>query len=198
MALGHEARITLPVGRGGVNMRSDVVTIRQIINSRLPVPLRPLVVNGLCGPLTIEAIEHIQRLYLRMNPPDGRVDPHGATMRVLNGGSVRLQPPKPYPGGGSFPSDVIDAAKRSLKTWKIPASVTLAQWALESDWGRKMPIGSNNPFGIKACVEARTREVIHGETVFIVARFRKFGSMAEAFEQHARLLATSEIISQDC
>lgn len=59
-----------------------------------------------------------------------------------------------------------------------------------------MPAGSNNPFGIKAAagqpfVEARTREVIRGEDVTIVARFRKFDSLAQAFDEHGRLLATS-------
>jgi flagellum-specific peptidoglycan hydrolase FlgJ len=46
----------------------------------------------------------------------------------------------------------------------IPAGVTAAQWATETGWGRSMPDGSNNPFGIKSypgCageVLAQTRE----------------------------------------
>ena len=75
------------------------------------------------------------------------------------------------------PTEVIAAAKRSAGLWKIPASVTLAQWALESGWGKHTPPGSNNPFGIKAigdqpAVESPTREVINGENVVITAKFR--------------------------
>jgi hypothetical protein len=186
--------ITGSVGRGGINTRDDVMTVQQLINDRLPVPLRPLEVDGRCGPMTIAAIEEIQRRYLQMNPPDGRVDVGGATWRVLTTGVAPK--PKPHPGAGTFPPDVIAAAQASHTTWDIPASVTLAQWAVESAYGRTMPSGSNNPFGIKAVagqpyVECQTREVIHGQSVTVVAKFRKFASMNEAFDQHGKLLATA-------
>jgi flagellum-specific peptidoglycan hydrolase FlgJ len=66
---------------------------------------------------------------------------------------------------------------------------------VESGWGKHMPQGSNNPFGMKAAlgqpfVEAETHEVSHGRTVTVAARFRKFASFKEAFDQHAELLAT--------
>jgi flagellum-specific peptidoglycan hydrolase FlgJ len=59
-----------------------------------------------------------------------------------------------------------------------------------------MPSGSNNPFGIKAApgqpfVEAQTREVINGQSVTVVAQFRQFASLNEAFDQHGRLLGTA-------
>lgn len=91
--------------------------------------------------------------------------------------------------------DVIAAAKAAQAKWHIPASVSLAQWALESGWGAHMPPGSNNPFGIKATtgqlsVTVPTREVIHGKSVTVNAAFRKFASIADAFDLHAKLLAT--------
>ena len=60
--------------------------------------------------------------------------------------------------------DVIEAAQASERKHGIPASVSLAQFALESAWGKKMPPDSHNPFGIKAvqgqpAVTVRTREV---------------------------------------
>ena len=66
---------------------------------------------------------------------------------------------------------------------------------LESAFGTKMPRGSNNPFGIKAgkgqpFVEASTREVVSGKSVMVVAKFRKYDSIAQAFDEHGRLLAT--------
>jgi len=180
------------VGRGGTNLRNDVLLVQQLINSHLPIPLHPLKVDGICGALTIQAIEEIQRRNLRMNPPDGKVDSNGATFRFLTGGGV----PAPKPSVGVFPADVVAAAQASQKTWKIPAAVTLAQWALESSWGTAMPGGSNNPFGIKAkpgepYVEAYTGEDIHGQHVTILAKFRKFDSMKDAFDQHGRLLGTA-------
>lgn len=93
---------------------------------------------------------------------------------------------------------VIDAAQASETKHGIPASVSLAQYALESAWGKKMPAGSNNPFGIKAAgkqasVTVRTREVDkHGRTYYINAPFRKFASIAEAFDEHGRLLAQAK------
>lgn len=97
-----------------------------------------------------------------------------------------------------FTDAVIAAAQLSQKTWGVPASVTLAQFALESGYGSHMPAGSNNPFGIKAAkglpfVYANTREVIGGKSVYIKAKFRKFESFAEAFSEHAKLLATKSV-----
>ena len=97
---------------------------------------------------------------------------------------------------GPFPSDVINAAIASNKKWHVPASVTLAQWALESTFGRSTPAGSNNPFGIKAVqgqpfVLAKTSEVVNGKSVIVEAKFRKFPSMAVAFDMHGQLLATA-------
>jgi hypothetical protein len=95
-----------------------------------------------------------------------------------------------------FTPDVIAAAQAADLKWTIFASVSLAQWAVESDYGRAMPRGSNNPFGIKAIgdqpyVAAWTHETIGARYVKIVQRFAKFGGVADAFDAHARLLATS-------
>ena len=92
------------------------------------------------------------------------------------------------------PPEVVSAAKRAQATWKVPAAITIAQWALESGWGAHMPPGSNNPFGIKARygdprVTVPTREVVNGKSIIINAPFRKFASLDEAFDAHGRLLA---------
>lgn len=88
---------------------------------------------------------------------------------------------------------VIVAAQKAFGKYGVPASVTLAQYCLESGYGKHMPLGSNNPFGIKAnsppYVEANTIEVIHGQVKHLVARFKKYPSLDEAFDDHARLLA---------
>lgn len=91
---------------------------------------------------------------------------------------------------------LVIAAQSAQTLWKVPAAITLAQWVLESDRGRAMPPQSNNPFGIKAVrgqafVSCETKEYIGGKSVTVVARFRKFASIGEAFREHARLLATN-------
>ncbi|MER9702220.1 glucosaminidase domain-containing protein [Mesorhizobium sp. M0133] len=97
-----------------------------------------------------------------------------------------------------FSLEVIKAAQASQRLWGVPASVTLAQWALESAYGSRMPAGSNNPFGIKArgdqpSVMALTTEVIHGKSVKVNAAFRVFDSLEEAFSQHGKLLGSAGV-----
>jgi Mannosyl-glycoprotein endo-beta-N-acetylglucosaminidase len=102
---------------------------------------------------------------------------------------------------GTFPQDVIAAAQAANTAWNIPASITLAQWAIESRWGQDMPSGSNNPFGIKAgagqrSVKAPTLEFINGKYVSVMGTFRVFASINEAFDLHGRLLATDAHYAQ--
>jgi flagellum-specific peptidoglycan hydrolase FlgJ len=88
-----------------------------------------------------------------------------------------------------------------MHKWKVPASVSLAQWALESAYGKHMPAGSNNPFGMKAVtgqafVTATTHEVVKGKTITVQAKFRKFSSIADAFDAHGQLLATKPVYAK--
>lgn len=100
-----------------------------------------------------------------------------------------------------FPDTVIAAAQASQRKWDIPTSVILAQWALESNYGKSMPPESNNPFGIKAkpgqaSVEAQTKEETGGKMISVRAGFRKFASLTEAFDEHGRLLASSSFYAK--
>lgn len=98
--------------------------------------------------------------------------------------------------GTQPPADVVAAAKAAAANWHIPASVLLAQWALESGWGKREPPGSNNPFGEKALtgahgVLAPTTEDLNGKVVHVEAMFRAFLNVEDAFDFHAEHLATS-------
>jgi flagellum-specific peptidoglycan hydrolase FlgJ len=93
----------------------------------------------------------------------------------------------------TIPKEIIAAAQASQAKWGVPASVSIAQWAIESGYGAHMPPGSHNPFGIKArpgqpSVDAVTAEFIGGRTIHVVQSFRKFASAAEAFDLHGQLL----------
>ena len=114
------------------------------------------------------------------------MDPGSATYYSLAARPlVENPPPSPVGHFGQIPADVADAAVASRRRWSVPASVTVAQWAVESAWGAAMPPGSNNPFGIKAvgdqpAVESPTREVINGENVVVTAKFRVFESIVSS------------------
>jgi len=91
-----------------------------------------------------------------------------------------------------FPQAVIDDAVLAQSKTGCPASVTLAQWALESGYG-KYTLNANNPFGIKAresdpYVVVRTQEFVNGKYYTIEARFRLFKTLADAFAVHADML----------
>lgn len=96
----------------------------------------------------------------------------------------------------TIPNDIVDAARAAQEKWHVPASVSIAQWALESGWGAHSP--GNNCFGIKAMSGYKTQtlathEVVHGHTVATTASFAKFDDIAQAFEVHAKLIASAPV-----
>jgi len=95
--------------------------------------------------------------------------------------------------------EIAKLAAATQAKYGVPAEVTQAQYNIESGGGKHMPSGSNNPFGIKATkddikagkfVEAMTTEHLNGIDVRILQKFKKFDSLADAFDAHAKLLAT--------
>lgn len=206
MSLSRLVRITASVGKGGTNRRDDVLAIQELLNSNLPKYTPRLRVDGLCGLRTFEAIRKIQQNFVGMSSPDGRIDPRGPTLRALNESKLSSNVNRVTTSSGgnaksstsnsSIPTAVIQAAQAAQRKWKVPASITIAQWMLESGSGKRMPLHSNNPFGIKAgrgqsFVMAGTHEETKDhKLVATIAPFRVFSSMNEAFDQHGRLLAT--------
>jgi flagellum-specific peptidoglycan hydrolase FlgJ len=95
-------------------------------------------------------------------------------------------------------ADVIAAAQAAQSKWGIPTSFDIAQFALESGWGAHMP--GNNPFGIKAMTgydtqTFATHEVVNGHLIPCSQTFAKFKDLAQAFECHAKLIATALVYS---
>jgi peptidoglycan hydrolase-like protein with peptidoglycan-binding domain len=183
--------ITASVGNAGVNGCADVRLVQSLLNDRSEDPTSPLAVDGVCGPITVACIRHFQARTLGFCRQDGLIAPGDATMRAL--APVTLHAPAAIPAE-PLPAAIVAAAQAAQRACGVPACISLAQWILESGRGAHMPPDSNNPFGIKATpnqphVYARTREVVDGKSLFIEARFRKFGSVGEAFAAHARLLA---------
>lgn len=93
----------------------------------------------------------------------------------------------------SFIAMLLAGAQECQRATGIPASVTIAQAALESGWGER--VRGNNLFGIKAdkawkgkTVDVPTHEVIKGQRVFVVDKFRAYNSWAECVMDRARFL----------
>ena len=93
----------------------------------------------------------------------------------------------------SFIAMLLPGAQECQRATGIPASFTIAQAALESAWGER--VRGNNLFGIKAdkawkgkTVDVPTHEVVKGQRVNLVDKFRAYGSWAECIMDRAHFL----------
>ena len=74
-----------------------------------------------------------------------------------------------------------------------PAALTVAQWVLESGWGKYSP--GNNCFGIKFYAGAfgsqslATHEYVQGKSIAEAQEFATFETLEDCFEKHARLIS---------
>jgi flagellar protein FlgJ len=93
----------------------------------------------------------------------------------------------------AFIGMLAQAAQDCQRKTGIPASITLAQAALESSWGARAP--GNNLFGIKAdkswtgpTVSFATTEHLAGHAVGLVDKFRRYSSWLDSMIDHAQFL----------
>jgi len=95
-----------------------------------------------------------------------------------------------------IPGNIILAAQKAYTKYGILPSIQIAQWALESGWGKHSP--GNNPFGIKATSTQKGQSLKSNEqsadgTVYqAISKFRVFPSIDNAFDAHANLLANGK------
>ncbi len=83
-----------------------------------------------------------------------------------------------------------------MKKTGVPASVTLAQAALETGWGKSTIGDAKNIFGIKGTgtagtIKVPTKEFVNGRMITIHDNFRKYHSWQQSFEDHGKLLQKS-------
>lgn len=96
-----------------------------------------------------------------------------------------------------FIGKIAPLALASSEESGIPASLTIAQAALESNWGAsRLAVEGHNLFGLKGSGPAGslivpTTEYRGGKTVTVNAAFRKYRSWAESIADHARLLSAA-------
>lgn len=98
----------------------------------------------------------------------------------------------------AFIQRIAPAAQQSQQETGVPASVTLAQAILESDWGRSaLATLANNLFGIKSFgapgsageVWMNTWEATAGGNVTISQPFRAYNNAGESIKDHGLYLA---------
>jgi len=80
-------------------------------------------------------------------------------------------------------------AKKEMKEYGIPASITLAQGVLESQSGKsRLAVEGNNHFGIKCHNDWRGKTILHDDNKAQEC-FRKYTNPEESFKDHSRFLA---------
>jgi flagellar protein FlgJ len=151
--------------------------------------------TGLPGGLSAAITRQLER---QMGLAPGPI-PAAPAAAVLPERPVRI----PDQGAAAFVQQHTQAAQAAEAASGIPAAFMIGQAAHESGWGRKEIVladgrPSFNLFGIKAgadwkgaVAEAVTTEVVNGQAVKGVARFRAYASHAESFADYARLIKDS-------
>lgn len=149
-----------------------------------------------------EMIEKQLTGHMRNLPPVS-AENQAAAAPVAPASSTPAAPVKGASAQTEFMRRMLPHAQAAERATGVPASFILGQAALESGWGRgeiRHADGSPsfNLFGIKAgaswtgdTAQVRTTEYVDGQPVKQAARFRSYGSYAEAFSDYARLLADS-------
>jgi flagellum-specific peptidoglycan hydrolase FlgJ len=94
-----------------------------------------------------------------------------------------------------FIQTMVPVAQDVQGNWSVPASVCIAQAALETGWGRF--VVGNNYFGIKAsvagasAVNSPTWEFENGKWISTVASFSSYTSLTECADDYGRYLKTN-------
>ncbi len=105
-----------------------------------------------------------------------------------------------YSGGRLAPSEFArlfgPVARAASRNSGVPASIIVAQAALETGWGASAIGDAKNLFGIKGTgpagsVRVPTREYRNGRMVTEMANFRKYNTWQESIEDYGRLLQNS-------
>ena len=208
-----------PVGIGRPNDPADVRQVQHLLNRHLDAPHGDghLAEDGAFGPVIQARLTDYQRDTVRLAHPDAVVDGHGPTMRSLTGAPVHgsaatadgrhggihnIAAPSPsaHPQRHESVSTqawiqrVLPAARAVQEKWGVPVSATIAQGAVESQWGTNHP--GNNYFGVKghapdgSSVRFGTHEEGNGKREAMTATFRAYGSLAESADDYGRFLVT--------
>ncbi|OQA05321.1 MAG: Exo-glucosaminidase LytG precursor [bacterium ADurb.Bin374] len=124
--------------------------------------------------------------------------PSGSKPAVSTSGNSESAALNAWKGGKLSPAKFCELlgpiAAATFAATGVPASVTLAQAALETGWGASTIGSAKNLFGIKGTgpagsVTVPTKEWSGGRFITINAKFRKYNTWKESVDDHARLIS---------
>ncbi|WP_226664180.1 peptidoglycan-binding domain-containing protein [Microbulbifer aggregans] len=80
------------VGFGGKNKKSDVQFVQDLLAllSEQDLRMPEIGVDGVSGPMTIDAVSKFQTFYVKLKKPDGRIDPNGRSEKVLVAKAIEI------------------------------------------------------------------------------------------------------------
>lgn len=168
------------VGQDGKNYSLDVARVQKLINQNLHhlKNTDPLSVDGVVGEKTIQAIRNYQVTVLKLDEPNGLVEPHHNTIVWM---LKTARKPRPQ-HVNTFIIKILPAAKKISSRYKIPVSVITAQAALDSEWGKKIHNQAYYSVGKINQVSKPTDRPCHAEA------FDHFTNIYDACENFGRYL----------
>lgn len=91
-----------------------------------------------------------------------------------------------------FIKEIAPTARKEQRRYHVLASITIAQAALESDWGQsELATKYNNLFGVKETgtnsALMTTKEYVNGQWIEIKASFAVYPSWQKSIEAHTKL-----------
>lgn len=178
---------TLPVRTVTLPEETHLQVLGQPENGRLPVYLDGTTAGAPFGAW--------------VSPTDVAISdaPPPRPLASSRGGSRSPNPDISTPD--KFISVVGEAAQDSQRDTKVPASVTIAQAILESEWGRStLSSKAFNFFGIKArggpgpagVVNMNTWEVLRGSNTVVNDAFKAYHNIFESVDDHGRFLKENQ------
>ena len=179
----------------------DLIAANALDRPERIAPGQVIVVAGGSVPMPVAVVDpNAQAVALESGEVTGElVAAPSAPAAPEQAASVKDESLPDPPGAARWQRDFIlsvaPGARASQRKSGVPASVTLAQAILESDWGRsKLTREANNLFGIKAMrgpgtagiYEINTWEVYDGQNVTVLAAFKAYTSLADSIADHGR------------
>ncbi|EMV7406912.1 TPA: glucosaminidase domain-containing protein [Enterobacter soli] len=216
-------RISRAVGVNQPNNIADVKKVQMLLNRAIRDDnIESLKEDGLWGPKTFARLVYFQKQYVHLSHPDAVVNRYGPTFKRLNRtNSVAHNETSPHqrhtivvPDSNqikqlaqraslplpSFKSEWINRALpvaiNVKRNWGVPIAVTIAQGALESNWGRKAK--GNAYFCVKGkspkgkSVAFATHENYDGKSVKINDSFRSYDSLEQSADDYGRFLSVNK------
>ncbi len=123
--------ITAAVGKGPIipNLPNDVMVIKKLLNAQSGQSFaRPLIVDSSVTPEFIARIEAFQKQVVKMAVPDGRVDPNGKTLMLLNHNQVGAAVQNSFTLSTQGSSLLKGIEKLRLKPYDDQTGKEISQW----------------------------------------------------------------------